>query len=139
MSLSKRGVGLQKTAPGSGESVGIAERMHRTLKEKITTLLVSLGIESKPTLWPWMAGAAAECINFTASPNRNGKAPVTLRNAILEKYDVEPIPTPKRIGFGEPVLFRTPREKTRKDRERLPNGSRIGLYLSQPHSGLTEV
>lgn len=132
-------MGLQKTAPGSGESVGIAERMHRTVKEKITTLLLSLGIESKPTLWPWMSGAATECINFTSSLNRGGKSPIVLRNALLIEHGLDPVPTPKRVGFGEPVLFRTPREKTRKDRERLPNGSRMGLYLSQPHNGLTEI
>lgn len=62
-----------------------------------------------------------------------------LRNQALEEHNVKPIEALQRIGFGEPVIFNTPREKTKKDRERLPNGSRVGIFLSQPHSGLAQV
>lgn len=132
-------MGLQRSAPGASESVGLAERMNRTVKEKITTLLISLGLDGKPSLWPWFTQAAAECINATNSPGRDQKSPTELRNLIVVEHGIESTPVPRRIGFGEPVAFKTTRERTNKDRERLPNGSRLGIYLAQPHGGLTEI
>lgn len=39
----KHGVALQRTAPGTGQSIGAVERAHRTIKDKITMLMLSLG------------------------------------------------------------------------------------------------
>lgn len=132
----KRGVGLETIAPGVSESLGSAERANRTIKDKISVLLLSLGLEEKPSLWPFFVHAAAECINHTASPGRDGKSPVEVRRMLAGDNSTPEAPA---FGFGEPVFFRTRRERTIKEPERLPNGHRIGIYISTIHSGMVEV
>lgn len=85
-----------------------------------------------------------ECINHTVSPL--GSSPSTLQQEVLD-FQAPSGPRTKSdsavclpaLGFGEVVYFNTKREMTRKDRERLPNGTRIGLYLAQINGGVVEV
>lgn len=138
--VTKRGVGLQTTAPGASQSLGAAERANRTIKDKITVLLLTLGLENKPHLWPWFTTAAVSCINYTATPSRNGSCPAKLRHEALQELGLEEdfVPLPTHF-FGDPVYLQTPREKTSKELERLPNGLRMGIYLGQQNNGVAEV
>lgn len=129
-SLTKRGVGLQNAAPGAHQSMGKVERANRTIKDKITTLMIDLGIELRSELWPWFTTAAAEAINSTM--NSNGYIPKDKRHEMLHPNETRaPI---KKFGFGDLVYFQALREKKKKERERLPNGKRIGMFLSSEHS-----
>lgn len=135
--LCKRGVGHQTCAPGASSSMGKVEKAHDLVKKKISMLLIDLGLEQRAELWPWLCEASCEALNATASAGADSSA-FQRRNDILVSLEY-----PKRLmhshGFGDVVWFKTPRELTAKERDKLPSQHRKGLYLATHHSGSCSV
>lgn len=133
--LNKRGIARQSVAPGASESMGMVERMNRTIKDKITTMLIGLGLEERGELWPWFTAAASTSVNYTRNATGT-KCPAELRHEALGSDGVFSLP---KFLYGSPVYFTDERNRTNKEEDKLPNGKRLGLFLAQEHSGCCEV
>lgn len=123
--LRKHGVALQTTAPGNSFSNGGVERANRTLKDRIHALMVDLGIDTWPELWPWMVHAAAKAHNATFNPSI-GTSP--------ERQEKEH--QADEFYFGQGVLFTNPVEKRKKNKL---HNKLAGIFIAKQHDGACEV
>jgi hypothetical protein len=131
--ITSRGVLPQSIAPGGSESVGQVERLHQTVKNKISTFLSDLRLTGRHDFWPLLCEAAADAINLTAKAN--GSAPPAVLRA-QKRGETKQSAVPKFL-FGQVMQFKTPRDNP--DQNTTVNGFRYGLYLSSEHSGVTSI
>lgn len=129
--LTKHGVALESTAPASSWSNGGVERANQTLKNLITTLMVHLGVEGWPEIWPWFITAACHAHNSTY--NEAIKMP-PLASISGKAPNIDTLfPS---LPFGRGVLFSNLSDgKKRKNiNKKIP-----GIFLAMTNSGSAEV
>lgn len=136
--MQKFGVGIQGAAPGASGSLGGVERANRTIKDKVLKFMLDLMLETRSELWPWFTGAAACAVNHTV---RSGctKTPSQLRLEAINPGSTVECETLPKFGFGDSVLFFTPREPSKGDSEGLANNWRSGIFLCHVHTGEVQV
>ena len=74
--LNKKGIRLQTTIPYSPQQNGIAERMNRTLNDRVRTMLIQSGLSQR--YWQFAVATAAHVTNRVPSTANNGIAPYQL-------------------------------------------------------------
>lgn len=123
----ERFTGLETVAPGYSESNGKVERKHQHLKMITEKFMSDCGCQFAPELWPWFIQAAANAINASWNSKAQG-IPADLRR---RRLSIKGTRCP--FATGDVVNFTYRNED--KSLETGVRGNRIGLFLSENHSG----
>ena len=115
----KEGMQRQKSAPYHPEQNGKAERLNRTLLEKVRCMLHGAGLEDKLQLWGECLQTACFVYNRTAQQGLGGKTPHEVFTGV--KPDVAHLRT-----FGCVAYVYVPKEQRS---HKLQARSRKGIYL----------
>ncbi len=115
----KEGIQHQKTAPYHPEQNGKAERLNRTLLEKMRCMLHGAGLEDKLQLWGECLQTACFVYNRTAQEGLGGKTPHEVFTGV--KPDVAHL-----RAFGCVAYVFVPKEQRT---HKLQSRSRKGIYL----------
>lgn len=123
--LSKHGVAMETTAPGSSFSNGGVERANRTLKQLIQVMMIDAGVIDWPSLWPWFVSAATHAHNHTYNKRVQG-IPAELAGKKVEC----------KFAFKDGVTFNNPVEGKEKDKIQK---QRSGIFLAKDHDGSYDI